>query len=120
FAAAPRRESPNAGLARAEARVAAGRRPLEHDPVADGGEIGASLRGVPEPPGHAREMLARRGDDAVDVRVLERDARRLDALAAERLEGLSEPRAPAERVERHVSAKCSAFPFQHLAFGLWH
>jgi len=100
------RELAEARQDRADARVAAGRGPLEDDPVADGREIGPSLGGVTKPSGHAREMLARRGDDAVDVRVLERDARRLDALAAERLEGLSEPRAPAERVERHVSAKC--------------
>ena len=60
----------------ADARVAAGCAALEHHPVADRREIGAAVGGVTQPPGDAREALARRRQHAIDVRVLEADPRR--------------------------------------------
>ena len=55
---------------------------FDDHPVADGGKIGAACGVVTQPPGHARELLARRRHDAVDVRVLEADPRRLDDRGA--------------------------------------
>jgi hypothetical protein len=45
-------------------------------PVADGGEIGAGGRPVPQASGHARQDLASLREHAVDVRVLQAHAPR--------------------------------------------
>ena len=51
-----------------------------------------------QPAGDARQAFAAREHDAIDVRVLERDARRLEARGAMGPERLVQPRAPAERL----------------------
>ena len=55
---------------------------------------------VAEAAGHARQRLALRGQDPVDVLVFERDAARHDVRRRVRLEGLREAVVPAERLKR--------------------
>src|SRR5512143_2596106 len=70
------------------------------DPIAHGREIATARGGVPQPSRHAREYLAARGREAVDVRVLEDDARRLEASGGKRLEGGRPAVVPAVSGER--------------------
>jgi hypothetical protein len=55
------------------------------------------MRGVvPQPPGDARQRFAALRQDAIDVRVFERDPPGLNARRAKRLERLGEAWSPAE------------------------
>ena len=70
----------------ADPGIAASHRRLDRHPVADRGEIDALRCLVPQPSRDARQPVAVSGEDPIDVRVLERDARRDETVGRMRRE----------------------------------
>jgi hypothetical protein len=58
---------------------------------------------VAQPAGHARQRFTFPGEDTVNVRVFEADARRLEATRRVRRESVGESRIPPEprQIDRH-------------------
>ena len=91
------------GEDRADARVAAVRIRLDRDPVAYRRIVDSCRRAVAHPAGNAGQALAFRRQDAVDVRVLETDARRHQTTLGVRRELLCPADGPPQggQVNRH-------------------
>ena len=88
----------------ADPRVGAVGWRLDGDPVTHGRKV-HPLRGLmAQSSGDARQPFTRFGEHAIDVRVLERDARRDQTLGGMRGESVRQRGRPAERreVNRHV------------------
>ena len=103
IAGRPTREATRSRQHRTDARIRIGGR-IDRNPVANRGKVRPRLRLVTQPSGNAGQQLAFRGQHAIDVSVLEADARRQQPRGPVFRERLVEASRPAEILERQHRA----------------